>query len=100
MITASPPKRIESVDFLKGLAIILVIATHAFSGNSLKMVGGTLYVGQAVPIFLLVAGITSQLSFARRGHSLKAYYYKLPALLLYFLLLQADRPSWFRSIAL
>ena len=83
MITASPPKRIESVDFLKGLAIILVIATHAFSGNSLKMVGGTLYVGQAVPIFLLVAGITSQLSFARRGHSLKAYYYKLPAQLIH-----------------
>ena len=83
MNTASPPKRIESIDFLKGLAIIFVIATHAFSGESLKMAAATLYVGQAVPIFLLVAGITSQLSFARRGHSLKAYYYKLPAQIIY-----------------
>ena len=78
MTTAPQPKRIESIDFLKGLAIIFVIATHAFSGHTLKMAGATLYVGQAVPIFLLVAGITSQLSFARRGHSLKAYYYKIP----------------------
>ena len=77
------PDRIASIDFLKGLAIIFVIAAHAFSGEALKMVGATLYVGQSIPIFLLVAGFTSQLSFARHGHSLRSYYYKLPCQIIY-----------------
>lgn len=76
-------RRIESIDFLKGLAIIFVIITHAVTWDEQKMVLGTLYIGQAVPIFLFVAGITSELSFTRNGYSLKNYYLKLPRKIIY-----------------
>lgn len=53
-------KRIQEIDFIKGVAIISVILLHTLSQNFLSISRCQLHIGQAVPLFLFV---TFYLSF-------------------------------------
>lgn len=47
-------KRIESIDFIKGVAIFSVLLLHTFSQSLLTISWSALHIGQAVPIFISV----------------------------------------------
>ena len=55
------------IDALKGLAIIGVMAQHAFASRALNSAWDTLYAGQAVPIFFVLMGLNATASASRRG---------------------------------
>src|SRR5260221_8137169 len=62
-MAGSSPERVPEIDRAKGLAILLVIGIHA------KIAEGTLVheqiVSRAVPIFVVLFGLMSELSFRR-----------------------------------
>ena len=60
-------RRIAAIDLLKGLAIIGVMAQHAFSSRGLYEAWDTLHVGQAVPVFFVILGLNASASLGRRG---------------------------------
>ena len=70
-------KRDQRIDFIKGLAIISVIILHSFNESTLLAIGSPFTLGQAVPVFMMIAGYNSTLSCLRKGViTLKAYYEK------------------------
>ena len=73
-------KRDQRIDFIKGLAIISVIILHSVNESTLLAIGSPFTLGQAVPVFMMIAGYNgynSTLSCLRKGViTLKAYYEK------------------------
>jgi peptidoglycan/LPS O-acetylase OafA/YrhL len=66
-VRTPPPRggRIRQIDVLKGLAILGVMAQHAFSSRALYDSWDTLHVGQAVPIFFVIMGLNAAGSMSR-----------------------------------
>lgn len=58
--------RLLQIDLLKGLAIISVIILHLLPTNILVSSFAIFHIWQAVPIFLILMGFTSGLSFKRK----------------------------------
>ncbi len=68
-------KRNHNIDIIKGLAIIAVILIHSLSEEVLLAILSPLYIWQAVPVFMLLAGYNTAASFQRRGYaSLNQFY--------------------------
>lgn len=54
------------IDLIKGLAIISVIILHSLPSKILYNVGAPFYIWQAVPIFMIIAGLNSSQSYIRK----------------------------------
>ena len=82
--------RMDYLDIAKGFAAISVVLLHLFSDGTLFRVLAPWHIWQAMPIFLMVAGVTGALScrkfagitgnqgWARNRADLAAYYRTLP----------------------
>lgn len=55
-------QRIMAIDYLKSIAVILVILTHALSKELRLKIGGPFWISMAVPIFMILSGFTNSLS--------------------------------------
>jgi hypothetical protein len=64
-----PVDRIESIDFLKGLAIIAVIILHSFTSYGMF----DIILFQAVPVFLILLGINGAMSLDKHGFVIGDY---------------------------
>ncbi len=53
------------IDILKGLAIMAVLVQHSLDRSMLQSIGGSMYVLQAVGVFMIIAGYNSASSCAR-----------------------------------
>ena len=63
------------IDLIKGLAIISVILLHTFPRPMLVQTYSQFHIWQAVPIFFILMGITSGISFSRREYTrIKQFY--------------------------
>lgn len=60
---------ILQIDIIKGLAIISVILLHTIPENILIKTFSVFYIWQAVPIFLIIMGITLNISLSRKVHT-------------------------------
>ena len=60
-----PSRRITQIDVLKGIAMVMVICLHALPAHELFDSAALLWLGQAVPIFVVVMGINGTLSLMR-----------------------------------
>lgn len=70
-------QRIMAIDYLKGIAVILVILTHALSKNQRQKVGGPFWISMAVPMFMIISGFTNTLSADKNNiNSLNQYFQK------------------------
>jgi peptidoglycan/LPS O-acetylase OafA/YrhL len=65
--------RDNSIDFIKGIAILSVVFLHNTPVNKLFQIA---WIGQAVPLFLLVTAYLTYGSF-QKGKTIKTYYSKL-----------------------
>ena len=63
--------RIEWVDILKGLAILLVVVGHMGYAEGTANPGRVLIYSFHMPLFFMLAGYTAALSFSRNGNLLK-----------------------------
>ncbi len=66
--------RDNSIDFIKGIAILSVIFTHNMPNLH---IGAIVWIGQAVPLFLLVSSYLTYKSFSR-GKTAESYYTTFP----------------------
>ena len=57
-------ERDYSIDFVKGVAILFVILLHNMPNESIYSIA---YIGQAVPLFLLVSSYLTYGGFQRKG---------------------------------
>lgn len=64
---AGSASRLGQIDILKGLAAIAVVATHSYTAEQLVKGWTVFHIWQAVPVFIVVLGLTSSLSFGRRA---------------------------------
>jgi fucose 4-O-acetylase-like acetyltransferase len=69
-------KRILTIDFIKGLAILSVILLHTLPKKVLSISISSLHIGQAVPIFLFITLFLSFKGIQERGDSIKLYFNK------------------------
>ncbi len=69
-------KYLLQIDILKGIAIISVLLMHALPTKLLTDMFHILYIGQAVPIFIVIFGFNQALSLNPRSISYTTYYYK------------------------
>jgi len=60
-------KYLPQVDFLKGLAILSVIVLHSAPSQCLYMVWAHFHIWQAVPVFVILMGVTSNLAVSHGG---------------------------------
>lgn len=61
-------KRNASVDFLKGIAILMVIVTHlGFTADQRKYFAFPFWIDMAVPVFMMLMGYVMSMSYARHG---------------------------------
>lgn len=59
-------KRSSTIDFIKGISIIFVVICHFnFSDSEYKRIFGAFWLDMAVPVFMMVTGYTSSLSFKK-----------------------------------
>ena len=63
-------ERDYSIDFVKGVAILFVILLHNMPNESIYSIA---YIGQAVPLFLLVSSYLTYGGFQRKGFN--GYFY-------------------------
>lgn len=69
------PERIAQIDLLKALAILSVIIMHTLTVQTLLAIGSPYHIWQAVPLFLMIAGITGAYGYRKRNAvSLKECY--------------------------
>jgi peptidoglycan/LPS O-acetylase OafA/YrhL len=61
------PARSPAIDLVKGLAIVSVIFLHTLPAHTLDDIGATLYISQAVPVFVFLLGFNAASSMRRRG---------------------------------
>lgn len=59
--------KLGQIDILKGLAALAVVATHSYKADELVSTWAVLHIWQAVPVFIIILGVTSALSFSRRA---------------------------------
>ena len=71
-LTKTP--RIEWVDILKGLAIVLVVVGHMEYAEGAANPGRMLIYSFHMPLFFMLAGYTAALSFSRSGNLLRFVY--------------------------
>lgn len=65
------------VDYLKAIAIVLVIINHSLTDTKKLNLGGPFWISMAVPIFMIVSGFTYSMSSERRNiESFKEYFNK------------------------
>lgn len=60
------PRKMQ-IDYLKGLAIISVILLHSMTVKQRDLIGGTYYILQAVPVFLILVGYNTVHSYLNKG---------------------------------
>lgn len=61
-------KRMHSLDVLKGLCILFIIATHnEFAPEERAMLGFPFWIDMAVPIFMIISGYVNAMSYERKG---------------------------------
>ncbi len=70
--------RLDYLDIAKGFAAMGVVLLHLFNHSVLTKVGAPWHIWQAMPIFLLVAGITGAMSWKKYKGNIGAYYRDLP----------------------
>lgn len=69
--------RIVSIDYLKAIAVILVIVNHTISKDQSLKVGGPFWIKMAVPIFMIISGFTYSMSArGNRLTSIRQYFNK------------------------
>lgn len=69
------PTRLMAIDYLKALAIVLVIINHSLSEDLQLKIGGPFWISMAVPIFMIVSGFTYAMSADRNKiDSFKEYF--------------------------
>lgn len=69
--------RVMAIDYLKAIAVILVILTHALSKTQRLKIGGPFWISMAVPIFMIISGFTNTLSADKNNiDSLSQYFTK------------------------
>lgn len=61
-------RRVVQIDMLKGLATLAVVVTHTYAAAALVDNWAVFHVWQAVPIFLVILGVTSSMSFQRSAN--------------------------------
>lgn len=67
--------RIVSIDYLKAIAVILVILTHSLQTNTYLKIGGPFWIDMSVPIFIIISGFTNAMSSDKHGiNTLKEYF--------------------------
>lgn len=62
------PARLTQIDLLKGLAIIAVLVLHGLPVAALTKGATVFYIGQAVPVFVVLMGLNATTSMWRTGH--------------------------------
>lgn len=74
-MSATGGRRVTQIDLLKGLAILGVMAQHAFTASALHRAWYTVHVGQAVPVFFILMAVNAAGSLRRRdAHGLAEMY--------------------------
>ncbi len=63
------PGRLTQIDLLKGFAIVAVLFLHGLPVKALTDGGGVFYIGQAVPVFIVLMGLNATASMWRQGHA-------------------------------
>lgn len=67
--------RLMAIDYLKAIAVILVIINHSLTNTQQLKVGGPFWISMAVPIFMIVSGFTYSMSASRHeSDSFKDYF--------------------------
>lgn len=81
------------LDFIKAVAIFSVIILHSVPPDALHSIFAPFHIWHAVPIFILISGVTSTVSIDRRGnfsileeYSVKRFFHKIRRILLPFTL--------------
>lgn len=93
-------KQNDSIDILKGLAIVFVIILHSLSRNTLFQIGAPFLVWQAVPIFLILAGYNGVRSYLNKGiNDISSAYSKKILTRRYLRLLQPFIFVWIFEVA-
>jgi hypothetical protein len=59
--------RLQQIDFIKALAIISVIMLHTIPGNKRLTILAPFHIWHAIPIFMVIAGITSTISSTKHN---------------------------------
>lgn len=59
--------RLMSIDYLKAIAIVLVIVNHSLTDIKRLKLGGPFWISMAVPIFMIISGFTYSMSSERRS---------------------------------
>jgi peptidoglycan/LPS O-acetylase OafA/YrhL len=59
--------RLTRIDLLKGCAIVSVILIHTLSVPIMALTGAPFHIGQAVPLFIMIAGYTGAIAYLRYG---------------------------------
>lgn len=59
--------RVIAIDYLKAISIMLIILTHSMSAEVNDMLLGPFWIDMAVPIFIIISGITFSLSADRKN---------------------------------
>ncbi len=67
--------RLQQIDVLKGLAVLAVVATHSLSASQLVNSWAVLHIWQAVPLFVVMLGVTAAMSFERRHRAGAAHFF-------------------------
>jgi peptidoglycan/LPS O-acetylase OafA/YrhL len=63
------PARLGQIDLLKGLAIIAVLFLHGLPVAALTDGATVFYIGQAVPVLVVLMGVNATASMWRNGHN-------------------------------
>lgn len=69
--------RIMAIDYLKAIAVILVISNHSLTDKQQLSIGGPFWISMAVPIFMILSGYTNSMSAEKRKiKTFKQYFNK------------------------
>lgn len=63
--------RLQQIDFIKALSIVAVIMLHSISSDNLFTILAPFHIWHAVPIFMVIAGITGTLSATKHHRIFK-----------------------------
>lgn len=67
--------RIMSIDYLKAIAVVLVILTHLLTIDQRLSIGGPYWITMAVPIFMIISGFTYYMSAEKSNiRNLREYF--------------------------
>jgi len=63
--------RIPQIDFIKAIAIIAILVIHSVPSDILFAAHAPFHLWQAIPVFMVIAGITSTLSSTKQNRTLR-----------------------------